>query len=135
MASSFLNCRLGSLPFKYLGLPIGANPNCEATWDPLIDHIKKRLFSWRNKFISFGGRIVLINSVLNAIPIFHLSFLKLPNKVWKKIVKIQREFLWGGVKGGKKICWVKWETVCKEKCKGGLGVRDVKIVNLSLLTK
>jgi hypothetical protein len=103
MASSFLNCRLGSLPFKYLGLPIGANPNCEATWDPLVDHLKKRLFSWRNKYISFGGRIVLINSVLNAIPIFHLSFLKLPTKVWKKIVKIQREFLWGGVRGGKKI--------------------------------
>jgi hypothetical protein len=103
MENSFLNCRLGSLPFKYLGLPIGENPNCEATWDPLADHHRKRLLSWRNKYVSLGGRIVLINLVLNAIPIFHLSFLKLPNKVKRKIVRIQREFLWGGVKGGKKI--------------------------------
>jgi hypothetical protein len=135
MASSFLNCRLGSIPFKYLGLPVGANPKCESTWDPLVDHLRRRLCSWRNKHISLGGRIVLINSVLNSIPIFHLSFLKLPNKVWKKIVRIQREFLWGGVKGGKKINWVKWSVVCKEKNNGGLGVRDVNLVNLSLLAK
>jgi hypothetical protein len=122
VATIFLNCRLTSLPFKYLGLPIGANPKCESTWDPLVDHLRKRLCSWRNKYISLGGRIVLINSVLNAIPIFHLSFLKLPNKVWKKIVRIQREFLWGGVKGGRKINWVKWSVVCREKSKGGLGV-------------
>jgi hypothetical protein len=77
----------------------------------------------------------MINAVLNAIPIFYLSFLKIPNKVWKKVVRIQREFLWGGVKGGKKISWVKWSVVCRDRKKGGLGVRDIRIVNLSLLTK
>jgi hypothetical protein len=135
IATTFLNCRLGSIPFIYLGLPIGANPRSDSTWDPLLDHLRKRLFSWRNKHISLGGRIVMINAVLNAIPIFYLSFLKIPIKVWKKIVRIQREFLWGGVKGGRKISWVKWSVVCREKCKGGLGVRDIRIVNLSLLAK
>jgi hypothetical protein len=85
-ASSFLNCCLGSIPFKYLGLSTGENSNSDSTWDPLLDHLRMRLFSWRNKHISLGGRIVLINAVLNAIPIFHLSFLKMPNKVWKKVV-------------------------------------------------
>jgi hypothetical protein len=37
----------------------------------------------------------LLNSVLNAIPIFYLSFLKIPIQVWKVIKRIQREFLWG----------------------------------------
>jgi hypothetical protein len=119
-ACTFLNCRQGSIPFKYLGLPIGANPRRESTWFPLVDHFRKRLFSWRNKHISFGGRIVLINSVLNAIPIFYLSFMKIPTMVWKKVVRIQREFLWGGVRGGKKVSWIKWEVVCKDKKKGGL---------------
>jgi hypothetical protein len=58
--------------------------------------------------------------------------MKMPKSVWKKVVRIQREFLWGGV-GGRKIFWVKWSVVCKEKKQGGLGVRDVRIVNLSLL--
>jgi hypothetical protein len=117
MACKFLNCRLDIIPFKYLGLHIGANPKCDSTWDPLLEHLRKRLFTWRNKYISLGGRIVLINAVLNAIPIFYLSFYKLPMKVWKKIVRIQREFLWGGVKGGKRISWVKWSVVCKDKKK------------------
>jgi hypothetical protein len=65
----------------------------------LLEKIRKRLFSWRNKYISLGGRIVLINAVLNAIPVFYLSFLKMLKIVWKKLVRIQREFLWGGVRG------------------------------------
>lgn len=33
----------------------------------------------------------------------------------KKIVRIQREFLWGGMEGGKKINWVSWKVVCQPK--------------------
>jgi hypothetical protein len=61
--------------------------------------------------------------------------MKMPVCVWKKVVRIQRQFLWGGVRGGNKINWVKWSVVCKEKCHGGLGVRDARIVNFSLLAK
>ncbi|GAU24549.1 hypothetical protein TSUD_148900 [Trifolium subterraneum] len=135
MASTFLNCRLDTLPFNYLGLPVGANAKSIATWEPLLEFLRNRLNSWRNKHISLGGRIVMINVVLNAIPIFFLSFLRMPVKVLKQVVRIQREFLWGGVRRGKKVCWVKWSVVCKAKKKGGLGVRDVGIVNLSLLAK
>jgi hypothetical protein len=74
LASSFLNCKLSSISFKYLGLPVGANPCRLCTWEPLIDSLRKRLNAWGNKFVSLGGRIVLLNAVLNAIPIF-LSFL------------------------------------------------------------
>lgn len=100
MACNFLSCNEGNLPFKYLGLPMGANPSCVSTWESLLEHGKSRLNSWGNKYISFGGRIVLLNSVINAIPIFYLSFLKMPGKVWTSLVKIQRELLWGGVTGG-----------------------------------
>jgi hypothetical protein len=99
LACSFLNCRHGEVPFKYLGLPVGANPRRISTWEPLLAYLKKRLGSWGKKYISLGGRIVLRNSVLNAIPIFFLSFLKMPVSVVKSVVRIQRNFLWGGVKG------------------------------------
>jgi hypothetical protein len=132
---SFLNCKRGVVPFKYLGLPVGANPKRIVTWEPLLDQIKRRLNSWGNKFISLGGRIVLLNSVLNSIPIFFVSFMKMPSHVWKKLIGIQRSFLWGGVNRGRKINWVKWEVVCKPKSEGGLGVKDVRLMNVSLLAK
>lgn len=33
LAEGFLHCKLGVVSFKYLGLPIGANPCRLATWD------------------------------------------------------------------------------------------------------
>ena len=78
---------------------------------------------------------MLLNSLLNALPIFYLSFYKMPVSVAKKIVRIQREFLWGGTDGGRKINWVSWKVVCRPKDHGGLCVRDVSLSNLSLLAK
>jgi hypothetical protein len=70
MGAEFLNCRLGSTPFKYLGLPVGANPRRLATWQPLLDSLHARLNVWRNRYVSLGGRLTLLNAVLSAIPIF-----------------------------------------------------------------
>jgi len=124
MACSFLNCSAGCIPLGSM-----------ATWEPLVECLGGRLKSWGHRYISFGGRIILLNLVLSSFPIFYLSFLKLPNQVWKRIVRIQREFLWGGVGGGKKISWVKWESVCHQKRNGGLGVKDLQLMNISLLAK
>jgi hypothetical protein len=96
MAADFLHCRVGDIPFKYLGLPVGANPRKMTTWEPMLNIIRGRLGAWGNKYVCLGGRIVLINAVLSAIPIFYLSYLKMPVKVWKEVVKIQRKFLWRG---------------------------------------
>jgi hypothetical protein len=63
---------------------------------------------------NLGGRVVLINSVLASIPVFFLSFLKMPVKVRKNIVRLQRNFLWGGASGDKdKIPRVSWKDVCR----------------------
>jgi len=37
--------------------------------------------------------------------------------------------------GGRKINWVSWKVVCQPKDFGGLGVRDVRLMNLSLFVK
>jgi len=68
----------GNLPFKYLGLPVEANSEKVAMWEPLLEHLTRRLNTWGNKCISLAGRIVFLNSVLNSIPIFYLSFSKIP---------------------------------------------------------
>ncbi|MCH89771.1 LINE-1 reverse transcriptase like, partial [Trifolium medium] len=135
-ATLFLHCKIGSFPFIYLGLPVGADPRLVSTWDLVVNSIEKRLFSWKNRYISLGGRVVLINSVLAAIPIFYLSFLKIPTKVIKAIVSIQRKFMWGGVLGDKeKNSWVNWKDVCRPKSEERLGVKDLKWFNALLLVK
>jgi len=135
LAERFLYCKVDSVSFTYLGLPVGANPRLQKTWQPFLNLLSGRLGSWGNKHVSLGGRVVLTNSVLKVIPIFYMSVMKMHDLVWKKIVRIQREFLWGGVKRSKSILWVSWSVVCRPKRKGGLGVRDLRQVNLALLAK
>jgi hypothetical protein len=61
--------------------------------------------------------------------------MKMPVCVWKEVVKTQRDFLWSDLEKKRKISWVNWDTVTKSRCDGGLGVRDLRRVNLSLLAK
>ncbi|CAI8608686.1 unnamed protein product [Vicia faba] len=58
--------------------------------------MKNRISTWKGKLLSIRDRIMLINSVLNSIPIYYLSFFKIPKIVLKKLIRIQREFLWSG---------------------------------------
>jgi len=53
--ASVLNCKVGQVPFLYLGMPIGGNPRRLSFWDPVVNRIKTRLSGWNNCFLSFGG--------------------------------------------------------------------------------
>lgn len=125
--------RLLLLPFSYLGIPIGTNPRWSKTWDPIIVKCEKRLNKWRQRYLSFGGRVTLIKSILNSIPIFYFSFFRVPKKVVLKLEGLQRRFLWGGNAEHKKIPWISWETICLPKERGGLGVRELIKFNCALL--
>lgn len=114
----FLNCKQGDIPFKYLGVPIGANSRSLSTWEPVIDSLKKRLSSWKRKHLSLGGRVMLINSVLSSLPIYFMSFYKAPKKVIKILVSIQKNFLWGGCSEKSKIAWVNGSGYVGNKKKG-----------------
>lgn len=103
LAEGFLDCRISSFLFIYLGLHVGVNSRRDITSKPLIQQISNRLGLWRNRFVSSGGRVVLINSILNLISIIYVSIMKLHTKAWNRNMGIQRCFLWGGSKGDKKI--------------------------------
>ncbi|GAU18658.1 hypothetical protein TSUD_124910 [Trifolium subterraneum] len=49
LAERFLHCSVGSIPFIYLGLPVGANPRKESTWKPLLFSLSRKLGVWRNR--------------------------------------------------------------------------------------
>src|SRR4051812_35265492 len=72
-AAKILNCKIGNLPFTYLGIPIGANPRLKKTWQPVVDVVRSRLSNWNHKNLSIGGRVVVLKSVLSAIPVYFLS--------------------------------------------------------------
>ncbi|GAU41193.1 hypothetical protein TSUD_26180 [Trifolium subterraneum] len=78
-AASALHCRVGKIPFIYLGLPIGGDPRRLGFWEPVLARLKKRLSGWKSRFLSFGGRLILLKSVLTSLPVYALSFFKAPS--------------------------------------------------------
>ena len=133
--SEILHCSLMDIPFTYLGVTIGGNPSRCSFWKPVLSKIRKKLSVWKGRNLSFAGRVCLIKSVINAIPLFFLSFFKAPVGVCKEITKLQRKFLWGWGAEGSKIAWFSWENVCKAKKEGGLGIRRIDEFNKALLAK
>lgn len=118
LGAGFLNYKRGSLPFNYLGLPIGENPRRVSTWDYMIQVIRGRLQSWQHRSISLGGRLVLLNSFLNSTPIFYLSYMKMLVRVWKEVVSLQRDFLWGEHGGEENHMGYVVRYICKPKSDG-----------------
>ena len=127
--------KVGRLPTSYLGIPLGTNHKSVAIWDGVEERFRKRLVMWKRQFISKGGRITLIRSTLSSMPISLMSLLRIPRVVSLRLEKIQRDFLWGGGALERKPHLVKWDTVCLDKRKGGLGVRRLSTLNRALLCK
>lgn len=54
---------------------VGANLRKEGTCEPLVKVVSMRLASWRNRFVSLRGRVVMLNLIMNFIHFFFLSFI------------------------------------------------------------
>ncbi|GAU14424.1 hypothetical protein TSUD_249640 [Trifolium subterraneum] len=59
-AASALCRKVGKIPFFYLGLPIGGDPRRLSFWEPVLVRLDNRLSGWKSRFLSFGGRLVLL---------------------------------------------------------------------------
>jgi hypothetical protein len=119
MLANTFHCKVGSLPFTYLGLPLGLKrPNLEA-FLPLIQKTERRLAS-TSIFLSQAGRLQMVNAVFSSLPTFYMCTLKLPKTVIKQIDKLRRHCLWRGADiNAKKLPQVAWKSVCRPKSQGG----------------
>lgn len=126
LASTF-GCSLGTLPFTYLGLPLGITRPKVVDFSPLTDRIKRRLTA-SSSFLSYGDRLTLVNSVLSSLPTYYMCTLSLPLSVIDSIDRARRHCLWrGNDLNSSKKSLAAWSKVCKPKDKGGLGVIDLKV--------
>ncbi|KAJ0442317.1 putative RNA-directed DNA polymerase [Helianthus annuus] len=123
----------GALPIKYLGVPLIASRLLKSDCKVLVDRISKRLLDWKTKFLSFAGRLQLINSVLAAMYSYWAAVFCLPVSIIKSIERIMKDFLWQHGSTGSKVAKVAWKDVCLPKCEGGLSIRKVSDVNKSLM--
>jgi hypothetical protein len=102
---------------------------------PLVDIIEKILVS-TTLFLSQGGKLQMVNSVLSSLTTFYLCSIKVPITIIKQVEKYRRHCLWRGVDiNAKKPPLVSWKNCNKAKTKGCLGVINSRMQNEVLLLK
>jgi hypothetical protein len=77
-AASILSCKIGKIPFIYLGLPIGGDARRLNFWEPVLERLKSRLSEWKSRNLSYGGRLILLKSVLSSCLSTPFLFSELP---------------------------------------------------------
>ena len=107
----------GSLPVRYLGVPLITTRLYHNDYKCLVDKVKTRLSDWRNKSLSFSGRLQLILSVLSSMQIYWASIFVLPISITKEIEKLKSLASWNlalmafhtwQIITNKDSLWVKW---------------------------
>lgn len=134
-AAKNLYCKKGSIPFNYLGLPIGGNSSRLSFWDPIIERMENKLSVWRGKLMSIGGRLTLIKSSLSNLPLYFMSLFPIPQSIILRIIRIQRQFLWCKSSEVKTMAPINWNTVQLPRSLGGLSTGNLLHRNLALLFK
>eukprot|EP00253_Pinus_taeda_P015937 PITA_15937 len=130
-----LGFKQGELPMKYLGNVLDFNSKRLKNWQGVLAKLKNKVANWTFRTLNIAGRIVLVKSVLQAIPIYPLSIMAVPQGVCTKIREILRKFIWGGSSQQKKWALVSWKHLTKRKEEGGLGLRDPDKLNKVLGAK
>jgi hypothetical protein len=83
LASTF-GCVVGTLPFTYLGLPMGTTKPRMEDLTPLMDIVERRLTGC-STWLSYSGRLQMLSSAITHITTYALCTIKLPIGVIENI--------------------------------------------------
>ncbi|PKU73053.1 Putative ribonuclease H protein [Dendrobium catenatum] len=113
-----------SLPIKYLGTPIFKGRKRNHIFEEIISVFQKKIYNWHSKFLSFGGRLVLIKSVLNSIPIYIFHTLNPTASICLRMERLINKFFWGAKMNSSCICWSSSKKVCGTLNEGALDCKS-----------
>jgi hypothetical protein len=128
-----LNCPLGSLPFQYLGVPIHFEKLKREDLQPIINKLVKKVAGWRGRLLAYNSRLVLIRTCLASIPIYLLSYIKFPKWDIRLLESQMAHCLWNSNADCHNLHLASWQHVTMLQEYGGLGVPNIRELNLCLL--
>jgi hypothetical protein len=133
--TSLFECNSGAYPFRYLGIQMHHRQLLNSEWSKVEERFQQKLSCWKGKYLSYGGRLVLLNSVLSSLPMFMMSFFEIPKGVLKNLDHFRSIFFWQGSTKKYKYKLARWVILCRPKDQGGLEILDLQFQNKCLLAK
>ncbi|XP_028552631.1 uncharacterized protein LOC114580163 [Dendrobium catenatum] len=107
---------------EYLGIKISLRRLRIVDFQILLDKSLKRLNAWGNRFISLAGKLMLVKSVLLALPNFLIAHSLVLKRILYELERYCRDFIWHKMDGSRGLHYVSWEVLCRPKQCGEWGV-------------
>lgn len=120
----------GSLPVRYLGIPLDSQRLKVAHFESLYKAISTKIDCWKGHTLSKAGRLELIRAVIQGIVSFWMQNFALPTVVKDHIISLCRKFLWGN-----NASPVAWDDLCLPKKEGGLGLHHLPSWNSAFFAR
>ena len=124
-----------SLGFRYLGYFIKPLGYLVKDWNWLVKNFEKRIQHWTHRFLSLGGRLVLIRVVLTSMPVYWLALVPIRKSILEKLKKLIFSFLWGSSVEKRKYHLVDWLSLSWPTSLRGWGIKHLGWFSLSLCLK
>lgn len=86
--AGIVGLQLGTLPVRYLGVPLSCKKLSPEDCQPLLDKIIARITSWASRYLFYAGRLQLIDLVLSSLYGYWCSIFLLPNHLIKSIERL-----------------------------------------------
>ncbi|VFQ84566.1 unnamed protein product [Cuscuta campestris] len=119
-----LGCSLDVLPFTYLGCPIYHGRKRIHYFEPILKKMRDKCCAWMGRYLSPGGKAIMIKSVLQAIPTHLLAAHFPPKAVIREMESIMARFFWSSLGGTRRYHWGSWKTLARHTREGGVGFLD-----------
>jgi hypothetical protein len=120
--------------FTYLGYFLKSSRYTKKDWTWLIDKFEGRILNWKHRFLSMGGRYILIKAVLESLPVYWMALAHIPASVLTMLRQLIFSFLWTGSKKNRSFHLSKWEDLSKPKLMGGWGLKNLPLFHKALST-
>ena len=101
----------------------------------ILDQVGRKVAAWKGKLLTTAGREILIKVVAQATLMYTMNCFKLLDSLCNELNSLMRNFWWGQREKESKLAWIAWEKMCTPKVEGGMGFKDLKAFNLTLLAK
>ncbi|XP_074277209.1 uncharacterized protein LOC141600851 [Silene latifolia] len=98
-------CVEGTLPFKYLGVPINAGRLISKDCTVLVENIVEKIRAFGVRKLTYAGRLVIGKSVLVSLYTYWSNIFLIPKCALRKIDNICRNYMCDGTMG-KLVWWV-----------------------------
>ena len=94
--ATILRFQIQSLPLTYLGVPIVVGRQPRLFWQNVLDKLRQKVNHWTHRWLSSAGRVTLLQSVIQALPIYRSMVQAAPVYFLKEFDALSRQFLWSG---------------------------------------